>query len=166
MCSPPCVSVPLQLKDAKSLTEQLTLMTNSMTLWVSSGQFTSDRLGGRFRPVAASQSSVSVLSHGYFPKKATNKKIKPAKKLAKSIKSGLRSPSCRALNAIAANPRTPSTPLTTRMNGEILSCLLSVYDLGNRGLQWVSCGHCSRNYATGWCRSGAAYAAAQAPAQG
>ena len=45
-----------------------------------------------------------------------------------------------ALNAIAANPKTPSTPLRTRINGEILFCFLSVYNLGDEGLHWVSSG--------------------------
>lgn len=40
------------------------------------------------------------------------------------MKSGLMPPSCEALNAIAANPSIPITPLTTRIIGEILSRLL------------------------------------------
>jgi hypothetical protein len=37
------------------------------------------------------------------------------------------------LKAIAPNPRIPITPLTTRMNGEILFCSLKVYGLIDTG---------------------------------
>ena len=76
----------------------------------------------REQPLA--QSSGSVLSHGYLPKNATYKNTKPAKRLAKSTMVGWRLPSRRAFMGIAATPRVPITPLTTRMTGKILSCLL------------------------------------------
>jgi len=78
-----------------------------------------------YRPITGVYSSLLDRSHGYFPKNATNKKIKPAKKLANGARSYLRPPSSDALKAIVANPSIPITPQMMRMNGKILSCLLS-----------------------------------------
>ena len=109
-------------------------------LWVSSGHCSGKPETGGFRPDAAGHSSRSALSQGYFPNSATNKKIKPAKKLANRITSGLRPPICIALKAIAANPSIPITPLTIRMNGEILSFLLRISCLSDEGPLRVSSG--------------------------
>ena len=115
-------------------------------LWVSSGHCSGKPETGGFRPDAAGHSSRSALSQGYFPNSATNKKIKPAKKLANRITSGLRTPFCIALKAIAANPSIPITPLTTRMNGEILSFLLRISCLSDEGRLRVSGRHPSAKH--------------------
>lgn len=57
--------------------------------WVSRRNYSVICLGGWFRAKKqtdqSSDSSVFLLSHGYFPKNAANKKMNPAKKLAKVI---------------------------------------------------------------------------------
>ncbi len=50
--------------------------------------------------------------------------MKPANKLANNIAPGVIPPSSEALKAMAANPDIPMIPLTTRINGDILSCSL------------------------------------------